>query len=160
VRTLKNKPRILIVEDDVNIRETLECILQQRGYHTDSARTGGEAIQKTRTMFFNLALLDIKLPDMEGTKLLATMYETVPRMIKMMITGYPSLENAVEALNHGADAYIIKPIKPEKLLALIEKKLEEQRRAEKMTGEKVTEWIKTRVRKLEDSQKWGDLPMS
>jgi DNA-binding response OmpR family regulator len=68
-----------------------------------------------------------------------------------MVTGYPSLENAVEALNLGADAYVIKPVKPEKLLALIKEKLEEQTQAEGMTEEKVTDWIKTRVRKLEES---------
>jgi len=86
---------------------------------------------------------------MEGTKLLTTMHQTLPKMIKIMITGYPSLENAVEALNQGADAYIIKPVKPDKLLALIEEKLQKQRQAEKITEEKVTEWIKTRAKKLE-----------
>jgi len=147
---MKNKPSILIVEDDANIRETLSTILQQKGYNTDTAKNGQEAIQKSKAKFFNMALLDIKLPDMEGTKLLTTMHKNTPKMVKIMITGYPSLENAVEALNQGADAYIIKPVKPEKLLALIEEKLEKQREAEKMTEKKVTEWIKTRARKLED----------
>jgi len=145
----KNKPSILIVEDDANIRETLKIVLQQKEYNTDTAKNGKEAIQKSQTKFFNLALLDIKLPDMQGTKLLAAMHKNLPKMMKIMITGYPSLENAVEALNLGADAYIIKPVKPEKLLALIKEKLEEQRQADKMTEEKVTEWIKTRVRKIE-----------
>ena len=109
---------------------------------------------QSRARFFNLALLDIKLPDMEGTKLLKAMHENLPKMVKIMITRYPSLENAVETLNYGADAYIIKPVKPEMLLALIREKLEEQNQAEKMTEKKVTEWIKTRARKLEeDSQK-------
>ena len=150
----KTKPSILIVEDDANIRETLGAILQ-KGYATDMAKNGQEAIQKSKAKFFNMALLDIKLPDMEGTKLLTTMHETLPKMVKIMITGYPSLENAVEALNLGADAYIMKPIKPEKLLTLIEEKLEKQSQAEKMTEEKVTDWIKTRARKIEseDSQK-------
>jgi len=148
----KDKPSILIVEDDPNIRETLSTILQQKGYSTDTAKNGREAVQKSQTKFFNIALLDIKLPDMEGTKLLTTMHEDLPKMVKIMITGYPSLENAVEALNLGADAYIIKPVKPEKLLALIEEKLEKQRQAEGMTEERVTEWIKTRVRKLEDER--------
>jgi len=145
----KNTPSILIVEDDVNIRGTLSTILQQKGYNTATARNGQEAIQKSKTKFFNMALLDIKLPDIEGTKLLTMMHENTPKMVKIMITGYPSLENAVEALNHGADAYIIKPVKPEKLLALIEKKLEEQRQAKKMTEEKVTEWIKSRAHEIE-----------
>ena len=150
----RDKPSILIVEDDANIRETLNTILQQKGYKTDTTKNGQEAIQKSKVKFFNLALLDIKLPDMEGTKLLITMHENLPKMLKIIITGYPSLENAVEALNLGADAYVIKPVKPGKLLALIEEKLEKQREAEKMTDEKVTKWIKTRARKLEDdSQK-------
>jgi len=154
----QNKPSILIVEDDADIRETLNTILQQKGYNTDTAKNGQEAIQKSKTKFFNMALLDIKLPDIEGTKLLTTMHETLPKMIKIMVTGYPSLENAVEALNLGADAYIIKPIKPEKLLALIEEKLEKQSQAEKMTEEKVTEWVKTRVRKLQgENQKQNTL---
>ncbi len=146
----KNKPSILIVEDDSSISETLNTLLQQEGYETDTAKNGQEAILKSKAKFFNLALLDIKLPDMEGTRLLTTLHENLPKMVKIMITGYPSLENAVEALNLGADAYIMKPAKPAKLLALIGEKLEEQRQVDEMTEEKVTEWIKTRARQLED----------
>jgi DNA-binding NtrC family response regulator len=146
---MKIRPSILLVDDDINILETLSAILQQKGYNTDTAENGHDAIQKSKAKFFNLALLDIKLPDMEGTRLITMMQENVPKMVKIMITGYPSLENAVEALNLGADAYVIKPFEPEKLIALIEEKLVKQREAEKMTEEKVTEWIKTRARKLE-----------
>jgi DNA-binding NtrC family response regulator len=143
------------VEDDKAIIKSLKGILQSEGYSVDTAETGREAIQKSEAQFHNLVLLDIKLPDMEGTKLLTTIHETLPKMIKIMITGYPSQENAVEALNKGANAYIIKPVNPEKLLALIEEKLREQSQAEKMTEDKVTDWIKTRARKLEqeDGQK-------
>ena len=147
----ESKTRILIVEDDENIRETLKNILQQRGYETDTAKTGREAEQKAKARFYNLTLLDIKLPDMEGTQLLKTLHENTPKMVKIMVTGYPSLENAMEALNQGADAYVTKPVKPAKLLALIKEKLEEQSQAEKMTENKVTDWIKTRARKLEDN---------
>ena len=146
----ENKLRILIVEDDENIRKTMKNILQQKGYETDTAKTGREAEEKAKTRFYNLALLDIKLPDMEGTQLLAKLHENTPKMVKIMVTGYPSLENAMEALNQGADAYVTKPVKPAKLLALIKEKLEEQSQAEKMTENKVTDWIKTRACKLED----------
>jgi DNA-binding NtrC family response regulator len=149
----KAKPRILVVEDDDNIRETLSKILEQQGYEVDTAKTGQEAIEKSLAKFYNLALFDIKLPDMEGTKLLTAINETLPRMRKIMVTGYPSLENAVESLNKGADAYIIKPVKPEKLLTLIKEQLEQQSQNEKITGSKVTEWIKTRARKLESQEK-------
>ena len=148
----ESKPRIIIVEDDENIRKTLSNILQQKGYETDTAKTGKEAEQKAKTNFYNLALLDIKLPDMEGTQLLAKLHKNKPKMVKIMVTGYPSLENAMEALNQGADAYVTKPVKPEKLLALIKEKLEEQSQAEKMTENKVTDWIKTRARQLEDNE--------
>ena len=154
---MKDKASILIVEDDANIRETLEIILEQKGYNTDIAENGREAIQKSKAKFFNLVLLDIKLPDMEGTRLLITIHETLPKMVKIMVTGYPSLENAVDSLNYGADAYVIKPFKTEKLLELIEEKLERQSEAEKMTQDKLTEWIKTRVRKIEDKKRSGNL---
>jgi DNA-binding NtrC family response regulator len=77
------------------------------------------------------------------------MQTNVPRMIRIIVTGYPSLENAIEALNEGADGYVRKPVKPQRLLALIEEKLAEQGKTEKMTEAQVTEWIKTRARKLE-----------
>jgi len=149
----ESKPRVLIVEDDEKIRETMKNILQQSGYETDTAKTGREAEQKANAKSYNLALLDIKLPDMEGTQLLAKLHENTPKMVKIMVTGYPSLENAMEALNQGADAYVTKPVKPAELLALIKEKLEEQRQAEKMTENKVTDWIKTRARKLEDENR-------
>jgi two-component system cell cycle response regulator len=147
---IENKPKILIVEDDENIRKTLSNILQQQGYKTDTAKSGREAEQKTEANFYNLALLDIKLPDMEGTQLLAKLHKTTPKMVKIMVTGYPSLENAMEALNKGADAYVTKPVKPAKLLALIEEKLEKQQQDEKMTENKVTDWIKTRARQIDN----------
>ncbi len=145
----KSRASILIVEDDTEILETLSTLLQQKGYTTDIAKTGKEAMQKAKDKFFNVALLDIRLPDMEGTKLLTTMNKNLPEMVKIMITGYPSMENAVEALNLGADAYIVKPLKPEKLLAVIEQKLAEQHQEKTMTQEKVTEWIVTRAHELE-----------
>jgi DNA-binding NtrC family response regulator len=146
----ENKLRILIVEDDENIRKTMQNILQQQGYETETAKTGQEAEQKTKDRVYNLALLDIKLPDMEGTQLLAKLQESSPKMMKIMVTGYPSLENAMEALNQGANAYVTKPVKPAKLLELIKEKLEEQNQAEKMTENRVTDWIKTRARELDD----------
>jgi len=145
---VKNK-RILIVDDDKAILKSLKDVLQSEGYIADTAETGRGAIEKSEAQFYNLALLDIKLPDMEGTKLLTKMHRTTPRMMKIMITGYPSLENAVEALNLGADAYIMKPVSPENLLKVVEDKLKEQEEAESMSEEKVAEWIETRVRKLE-----------
>jgi len=147
------KASILIVDDNEGILETLSAILEEKGYDTDTAKNGREAIEKSKTNFYNLALLDIKLPDIEGTKLLTKMKETKPKMVKIMITGYASLENAVEALNLGADAYVMKPVDPENLLRVINEKLKAQREAEKMSEEKIVGWIETRARKLEKERR-------
>ena len=141
-------PNILIVDDDVNICEVLSLILRKRGWNIEVANTGKEAITKSEETAFNVALLDIRLPDIEGTKLLKLLHETMPKMIKIMVTGYPELRNAVDALNDGADAYLMKPVRPEDLLITIRAKLEEQQQAEMMTQEKITGFLETRTKKL------------
>jgi DNA-binding NtrC family response regulator len=145
---LKGKASILIVDDDENICKTLGLILEGEGYNVDVANSGKEAIEKSKEKVYNVALLDIVLPDMPGTKLLKRLHETTPKMIKIMVTGYPNLQNAVEALNFNADAYLIKPVNYEKLLKTIEEKLEKQREEEKITAEKIAAFVKTRTQKL------------
>jgi DNA-binding NtrC family response regulator len=141
--------RILVVDDDAGIRKTLATILEDQGYAVDTAENGKEAIEKSNIKFYNLALIDIRLPDMEGTKLLASMKETTPKMIKIIVTGYPALQNAVEAVNKGADGYVLKPMNIDVLLATIEEHLKKQLEAKKYSEGKVTEFMETRVREME-----------
>ena len=117
-----SKKRIIVIDDDKSILRTFTRILQKRGYEIDVAETGKEAIEKSKLKSYDLALIDIRLPDMDGTDLLVKMQETMHNSIKIMITGFPSLETGVKALDEGADAYLVKPVKPEELLALIEEK--------------------------------------
>lgn len=144
-----DKKKILIVDDDKTILTSFSEILQSKGYSIDTAESGTEAISKTDKDFFNLVLLDIKLPDMEGIDLLNAIRETSPRMMKIVVSGYASLENSVAALNRGADAYLIKPVDPEELVRIVGEKLKKQENAGNMSQEKVSEWIENRVRKLE-----------
>lgn len=146
------KIKILIVDDDKDILKSLKDIMLSKGYQVDTAETAQNAIEKAKSQYFNLALLDIKLPDMEGTELLAKIHKEKPQMMKIMITGYPSLDNAVRALNLGADAYIMKPVNPENLLKVVEEKIKEQKEAESMTEEKIAEWIENRIQKLEQNK--------
>jgi len=122
-----DKASILIIDDDDDIQEMLTSLLNQNGYITDTAKTGAEAINKLKSKPFNLALVDIVLPDMRGTQLLPQMKEISPKIRKILITGHASLDNAIEALNLGADAYITKPFDPPRLLKVIEEKLNDQR---------------------------------
>lgn len=146
---MEQKGSILIVDDDPSIRKVMAAILEEKGYKVDTAETGKIAIQKTRTKFYNLALLDIRLPDMEGTELLTQMKQTTPPMIKIMVTGYPSLQNAVEALNKGAHAFIIKPLNIDQALKIIENLLEKQKESLTMTQDRIAEFIETRAKQLE-----------
>lgn len=139
---------ILIVDDDKIILRSLTQILKSEGFVTDTAETGQQAIKKSKEKFYNLALLDIKLPDMEGTELIRELNETLPKTMKVMLTGFPSLDNAMQALNLGADAYLTKPVDPEEVIKVCKEKLIEQSKFEKMSQEKVKKWIETRVQKL------------
>lgn len=145
--------RILVVDDDESIRKTISAILEERGYVVDTAENGKEAIEKSSANFYNLALIDIRLPDMEGTRLLEEIKETTPKMVKIIVTGYPSLQNAVTAVNRGADGYLLKPVNIDSLLETIKQHLEKQREARKYSEEKVAEFIKTRVQELENVPK-------
>ena len=141
--------RILVVDDEENIRKVLRKILEKAGYNVDVAKNGQEAIEKTKSTFFNLALIDIRLPDMDGTKLLKEIKETTPTMVKIIITGYPTLENAIKAVNKGANAYITKPFKVNAILQTIRENLKKQEEATKYSQEKVLEFIETKAKELE-----------
>jgi DNA-binding NtrC family response regulator len=150
---LRDKKRILIVDDDESVRVTFVAILEEKGYIVDVAESGKEAIEKSNNSFYNAALIDIKLPDMEGTKLLTAMKETTPRMVKIIITGFPALKNAVEAVNKGANAYVLKPPNMKELLATIREQLRKQAEERKNGEEKIADFIHRRVREIGEERK-------
>jgi len=123
---LNEKTKMIIIEDDEDILESLREILESEGYEVDTVTDGEEGIKKCRAKSFDLALLDIKLPGIDGTEVLEILHKEFPNMIKIMITGYPSLENAVASLKKGADAYLMKPVNPLNLLRVINEKLDER----------------------------------
>jgi DNA-binding NtrC family response regulator len=146
---LDEHARILVVDDDESIRKILSTILEDEGYVVETAENGREAIDKSNTKVYNLALIDVRLPDIEGVTLLAKFKETVPRMRKIIITGFPSIQNAIEAVNNKADGYMLKPFEIEKILETIKNQLEKQREEKEYTQNRVTQFIETRVRELE-----------
>jgi DNA-binding NtrC family response regulator len=86
---------------------------------------------------------------MEGIDLLMKIRDTTPRMRKIIITGYPTLQNAVDAVNRDADAYITKPFDVERVLSTISEQLKKQEQEKKYSQDKVAEFIETRVRELD-----------
>jgi DNA-binding NtrC family response regulator len=153
VKELGRRANILVVDDDAAIRKTLSRILEKEGYLVETVDSGRKAIEVSNERFFNVALIDIRLPDMEGTELLERLKRTEPKMVKIIVTGYPSLKNAVEAVNKGADGYVLKPFDAGELLAMIEEHLKRQKESLKYSDKKVAEYIETRVREV-DLEKW------
>jgi len=149
----KEKKLILIVDDDRLILSGFKRSLELEGYVVDTAETGGEAIEKSKASSYNLALIDIRLPDMEGTELLTTMRDTTPKMRKIIVTGYPSLQNAVAAVNKNADGYLIKPVVDMKeLLNMIKEQLRKQDEEREYGAKKVAEYVESRISEEEAKQ--------
>jgi DNA-binding NtrC family response regulator len=96
-----------------------------------------------------LALIDVRLPDMEGIELLGKIRETKPKIRKIIVTGYPTLQNAVAAVNKGADGFIMKPFDVDKILQTIREQLQKQKEEKSFSEAKVAEFIETRVKELE-----------
>ena len=120
---MEEKKRILIVDDDTSILRVFRSILEKAGYSVETAETGKEALRHLHRTKFDLCLVDVKLPDMDGTELLLEMAET-PETVKIIITGFSSEKVGIKAADYGADDFLVKPVKAEELLAIIQQRLE------------------------------------
>jgi len=145
----KKEGNILIIEDDEELASSLAKMLKSEGYDVDIAPNGMEALSRSKKSLYHLAIIDIRLPDANGTDLLSGLRETVPPMRKIILTGYPDLDNAVKAVNLGADMYLIKPIEPEGLLKVVNDQLKKREDEVKYSQDKVEEFIKTRTAEVE-----------
>lgn len=140
--------RILLIEDDKVIRCSLTISLEDEGYIVDTAENGKEAIEKTNANYYNLAIVDWRLPDIEGTKLLPKLKATTPRMAKIMLTGYPSMNNAIDAVNKRADAFLTKPIAIDELISKMKELLKLQEEENHYSQSRVAEYIETRTKQV------------
>jgi len=123
---IDRKGRVLSVDDDHSSSKSLAMILRKKGYEIDLAESGQKALEKTNDCFYNVVLLDIRLPDMEGTELLPKLKKLHPEMDAIMVTGYASMENAVQAINMGASGYITKPLNIDELILRLNDLIEKQ----------------------------------
>jgi len=111
--------RILVVDDEQIVRDSLKDWLEEEGYSVDSAESGSDAMEKLGREHFNLMLTDIKMPGMDGVALLEKAAETFPELCILMMTAYATVETAVEAMKIGARDYLMKPFDPEDLVAKV-----------------------------------------
>lgn len=138
---MREKPKVLMIDDNKNMCETLADILEEKGYEIVTAKTALEGIQAAQKSFFNIALIDINLPDKTGIELLKGFKNTYPSRINIIITASATLKYAVDAVNLGADAYILKPIDFIKLDQTMKECLRKQQKTLKATEERLTEFM-------------------
>lgn len=120
------KPAILIVDDDTIILDSLCEFLKIEGYHTTGAASIAQAREKLAEHSFSLVITDVNLPDGDGFEILETIQQDYPRTVVIMITGYGTIESAVEAIKKGAYDYLTKPIIDDDLLLAVERAIRQQ----------------------------------
>jgi len=130
---LKSLGSILIVDDELVVRDSLEKWFASEGYETRGVGSGREALMAIQEKEWDLALIDIKMPGMDGMKLHNRLREVAPDLTVIIMTGYASVETAVQALKRGAYDYITKPIDPDELVHLVSNALGRRRDQKELT---------------------------
>jgi DNA-binding response OmpR family regulator len=118
---------ILIIDDEPNLSRSLGLILQRAGYIITTAENAGEALKLLQAGAFDLAFLDIKLPDQSGIQLLTRIRDLYPDMPILILTAHATLDTAIEAVRGGARDYLLKPIDPENILSRVNQLFSEQK---------------------------------
>jgi DNA-binding response OmpR family regulator len=142
---------VLIVDDDETVNQSLSAVLELGGYKTAIAATVGHALYLLNANYFDVILLDIKLANENGLNFLQNLQKMTPDTIKIIITGFPSMRNAIDALNLGANGYIMKPIAPQELLKTIKSKIEARARFAGTTKKRLAELADKQVTSAKSS---------
>jgi diguanylate cyclase (GGDEF)-like protein len=131
------KPKVLVIDDDKNLRKTLTDILNAKGYDVRTAENGAEGLAIFRKEPVNLALIDLKLPDMSGIDVLNRVKDESPSTQAIILTGSATLDSAIEATNKGVFSYLEKPYDIDLLMVNIRRALEKQQAEEKIARDSV-----------------------
>jgi len=119
--SLKNSIKILVVDDEMIVRDSMGNWLQEEGYQVDTIDNGHDALEKIKTDTYDMAVVDIKMPGMDGIELLKLSKEIYPDLPILVMTAYASVDTAVQAMKDGAFDYIVKPFDPESVSQVIER---------------------------------------
>ena len=119
-----DRPKIIIVDDEAVVRDSLSDWLEDDGYEVKTAVNGMQGLQQISTERFNAAVVDIKMPGMDGVTLLKKIKEVDSELPVIMITAHATIENAVKSMKDGAYDFITKPFPPEKLSVTLKRVVE------------------------------------
>jgi len=123
---MEQKHSILIVDDELSVRKSLEHWFLEDGFEVETAEDGDEALEKMNDQLFDIYLVDIKMPGMDGITLQKKITEIHEDALVIIITAYASVDTAVEALKHGAFDYVTKPIDPDDMSNLVRNALKQK----------------------------------
>ncbi|NOZ55795.1 MAG: sigma-54-dependent Fis family transcriptional regulator [Calditrichaeota bacterium] len=132
--------RVLVVDDEEDILQLFTELLQRWGYEPVTARNGVEALDKFRSQQIDLIVSDLKMPEMDGLELLQHIRSIDSRVPVLVLTGYPTVETAVKAIQEGAYDYLMKPVNPEELRFRIEKALAQSEQMKSISFLKGLNW--------------------
>ncbi len=132
---MTSKTEILIIDDDPNLRKTLSDILRAKGYETIAAKDGTEGLDLLKQNSYNLALIDLQLPDISGLEILKRIKSDHPSTDAIILTGNATLDSAIEATNRGAYSYLQKPYDIDQLLLHIRRAIEKQQSEKKILAQ-------------------------
>ena len=118
--------RILVVDDEMIVCESCKRILEEEGYEVETALSGKEAFDKMKVSPFDIVITDLKMPGIDGMEVLKTFRKEYPDLIIIMITGFSTVETAVEAMKLGAFDYIPKPFTPDEVSIVVKKAIEKK----------------------------------
>ena len=118
---------ILIVDDEYSVRDSLESWFRKDGHDVRSAASGSEALDQMESRSFDVAIVDVKMPGMDGVELQARLHRLDPDLAIIMITAFASVDTAVKTLKQGAFDYVTKPVDPDELSHLVRRALEHRR---------------------------------
>jgi response regulator RpfG family c-di-GMP phosphodiesterase len=121
------RPRILVVDDEKVIREILADFLDMEGYVVHTVEDGVEALKELHRRSYNLVISDLKMPNMGGLELIQKITEESLPVLTVIMTGFGTVETAIEAMKRGAYDYIIKPFKVEEVMHIVQRGLDRQR---------------------------------
>ncbi len=111
--------RILVIDDEKTLRHFLRLHLLEQGYQVDEAADGKTALQLINNQHFDVALVDLRLTDMDGLEIVRHLRQISPKTSVIILTAYASLDSAIEALRQGAHDYLTKPFDTAELLASV-----------------------------------------
>ena len=118
------KEKILVVDDDITVCKSISQAISIEGYDVDTALSGEEALKKDKKNPYHLIITDLMMPGISGLELLKTLKSQRPDLKLIMVTGYPTIKTAVEAIKMGAFDYIAKPFTPQDMRSVIHRALQ------------------------------------